>query len=185
MSTEQVENFETSVEIPEQVTVSLKKSMLGVTGPLGKTFKNFKKIPVSIEIQDKTVSIKTSGSRKKEYAIMNTAKSIIRTLCEGVIEGYTVKMKIVYAHFPITVKVENKEVLIENFQGERSPRKARIHGQTKVATKGDEIVLTGPVLSEVTQTSAEIEQKTRIKNKDHRVFLDGIYISSKSKGIEK
>ena len=86
---------------------------------------------------------------------------------------------------PFTVKAEKNLVLIENFQGERSARTARIHGQTKVTTKGDEIILTGPVLSEVSQTAAEIEQKTRIKNKDHRVFLDGIYISSKSKGIEK
>ncbi|HSG74039.1 MAG TPA: 50S ribosomal protein L6 [Nitrosopumilaceae archaeon] len=185
MSTEQAENFETSVEIPEQVTVSLKKNMLGVTGPLGKTFKSFKKIPVSIEIQDKKISIRTSGNRKKEYAIMNTVKSIIRTLCEGVISGYTVKMKIVYSHFPITVKVQNKEVLIENFQGERAARIARIHGQTKVVSKGDEVIITGPVLYEVTQTAAEIEQKTKVKNKDHRVFLDGIYIFSESKSIEK
>ena len=185
MSTEQVENFETSVEIPEQVTVSLKKNMLGVSGPLGKTFKNFKKIPVIIDVQDKKISIKTSGNRKKEYAIMNTVRSIIRTLCEGVVSGYTIKMKIVYAHFPITVKIQNKDVLIENFQGERAARLARVHGQTKVVSKGDEIILTGPVLTEVTQSAAEIEQKTKIKNKDHRVFLDGIYISSQSKGIEK
>ncbi|MFB5624756.1 MAG: 50S ribosomal protein L6 [Nitrosopumilus sp.] len=94
-------------------------------------------------------------------------------------------MKIVYAHFPITVKVQNNQVIIENFQGERAARIARIHGQTKIVAKGDEIILTGPVLSEVTQSAAEIEQKTKIKNKDHRVFLDGIYISSKTKGIEK
>lgn len=185
MSTEQAKNFETSVEIPEQVTVSLKRSMLGVSGPLGKTFKSFKKIPVLIEVQDKKISIKTSGNRKKEYAIMNTVKSIIRTLCEGVIDGYTVKMKLVYAHFPITVKIQNKVVLIENFQGERAARVARIHGQTKVVSKGDEVILTGPVLSEVTQSAAEIGQKTKIKNKDHRVFLDGIYIFSQSKSIEK
>jgi large subunit ribosomal protein L6 len=185
MSTKQAENFETSVEIPEKVTISLKKSMLGVSGPTGKTFKNFKKIPVSLEIRDKSIFIKTPGNRKKDLAIMNTVKSIIRTLCEGVIDGYTIKMKLVYAHFPITAKVKNKEVLIENFQGERSARIARIHGQTKVVPKGDEIILTGPVFSEVTQSAAEIEQKTKIKNKDHRVFLDGIYIYSQSKGIEK
>lgn len=185
MSTKQVENFETSVDIPEEVTVSLKKTMLGVTGPLGKTFKSFKKIPVSIELQDKKISIKTSGSRKKEYAIMNTVRSIIRTLCEGVIHGYTIKMKIVYSHFPVTVKIQGKQIMIENFQGERAARVARIHGQTKVASKGDEVILTGHVLSEVTQTAAEIQQKTKVKNKDHRVFLDGIYIFSESKSIEK
>ncbi len=185
MSTKQVTNYEITLDIPEQVTVSLKKSMLEVSGPLGKTFKNFKKIPISLEVKDKTILIKTQGSRKKEYAILNTAKSIINTLCEGVIEGYTVKMKVVYAHFPVTVKTKDKQVLIENFQGERAPRIARIHGQTKVVAKGDDVVLTGPVLTEVTQSAAEIAQKTKIKNKDHRVFLDGIYIYSKSKGLEK
>jgi len=185
MSTEQLENYETSLEIPDKVTVSLKKNMLSVSGPLGKTFKNFKKIPVSLEINGKKISIKTQGNRKKEYAILNTAKSVIKTLCEGVIDGYTIQMKVVYAHFPITVKIKDKDVIIENFQGERAPRVAKIHGHTKVVAKGDEIVLTGHVLSDVTQSAAEIEQKTKIKNKDHRVFLDGIYISSKSKGMEK
>ena len=185
MSTEQTENYETSLEIPDKVTVYLKKNMLSISGPLGKTFKNFKKIPVFLEINGKKISIKTQGNRKKEYAILNTAKSLIKTLCEGVIDGYTIKMKVVYAHFPITVKIKDKDVIIENFQGERAPRIAKIHGSTKVVAKGDEIVLTGHVLSEVTQSAAEIEQKTKIKNKDHRVFLDGIYIFSKSKGMEK
>jgi large subunit ribosomal protein L6 len=179
MSTDQTESFETSINIPDKVTLTLKKNMLAVSGPLGKTFKNFRKIP------DSKISIKTSGNRKKEYAILNTAQSIIRNLCEGVINGYTIKLKVVYAHFPITVKTKEDEVIIENFQGERSARIAKIHGQTKVVVKGDDIVLTGPVLAEVTQSAAEIVQKSKIKNKDHRVFLDGIYIYSKSKGIEK
>lgn len=179
------ENYETSIDIPDKVTVSLKKNMLTVSGPLGKTFKNFRKIPVSLEINEKNISIKTSGNRKKQYAILNTAQSIVRTLCEGVISGYTITLKVVYAHFPITVKTKDNTVIIENFQGERAPRIAKIHGQTKVVVKGDDITLTGPVLSEVSQSAAEIVQKSKIKDKDHRVFLDGIYINSKDKGIEK
>ena len=184
MSTEQT-NYEISLDVPEKVTVSLKNSMLEVSGPLGKTFKSFKKIPVMLEINDKTILIKTQGHRKKDHAILNTSKSIINVLCEGVIDGYTIKMKVVYAHFPVTVKIKDKQVLIENFQGERAPRIAKIFGQTKIVAKGDDVVLTGPVLTEVTQSAADIAQKTKIKNKDHRVFLDGIYISSKSKGLEK
>src|SRR5574338_472709 len=99
--------------------------------------------------------------------------------------GYTIKMKIVYAHFPITVKTKDKLVLVENFQGERAPRTAKIHGATKVASKGDEVVVTRPVLNDVTQTAAEIQAMTKVKNKDHRVFLDGIYQYHKTKGIEK
>ena len=159
--------------------------MLQVNGHLGKTYKSFKKIPVDISISDGKIFLKAIGTRNKNYAIMNTAKSIIRNLCEGVIEGYTIKMKVVFSHFPITVKVDGKKVLIENFQGERAPRVTKIWGGTKVVPKGDDVIITGHVLTDVTQTAAEIENKSRVKNKDHRVFLDGIYKFEKKKGIEK
>ena len=94
-------------------------------------------------------------------------------------------MKIVYAHFPITVKTKNDLVLIENFQGERSPRTAKIVGKTKVVAKGDDVIITGHVLTDVTQTAANIQQHTKVKNKDHRVFLDGIYVFEKKTGLEK
>ena len=184
MSTK-LDKLETAVDVPEGVTVSLNKNMLQVQGPLGKTFKNFKKIPVSLEINDNKVQLKAQGSRKRDYAIMNTARSIIKNLCEGIVDGYTIKMKVVYAHFPITVKTKDDLVLIENFQGERAARISKIVGQTKVNPKGDDVIITGSVLTEVTQTAANIEQKTKVKGKDHRVFLDGIYIYDKKKGIEK
>jgi|TARA_B110000014_G_C19982335_1_gene508667 large subunit ribosomal protein L6 len=185
MSTKQLDKFSTEVDIPENVKVSMKSHMLSVEGPLGKTYKNFKKIPVDIEIIDGKVSLKAQGTRNSNFAIMNTARSLIRNLIEGVIEGYTIKMKIVFSHFPINIKVEGKQVLIENFQGERAPRITKIWGKTKVMPKGDDVIITGHVLTDVTQTAAEIETKSRVKNKDHRVFLDGVYKFEKKKGIEK
>jgi len=185
MSTKQLEKFSTKVEIPENVKAVLKSSMLTVEGPLGKTYKNFKKIPVDIEINDNMVLLKARGTRNANYAIMNTARSIIRNLFEGVIDGYTIKMKVVFSHFPINVKIDDKQVLIENFQGERAPRVTKIWGETKVVPKGDDVIITGHVLTDVSQTAAEIENGSRVKNKDHRVFLDGIYKFEKKKGIEK
>ena len=185
MSTEQVEKFQDEVIIPEGVKVTQIKHMLGFEGPLGKTFKSFRKIPVNIEITEGKILLKATGFRKRDYSILHTAGSIIKNICEGLVIGYTIKMKIVYAHFPVTVKTKDNKILIENFQGERSPRIAKIHGKIKVAIKGDELTLTGHVYADITQTAAEIQLKTKVKNKDHRVFLDGIYISSSSKGIEK
>ena len=185
MSTKQLEKFSTEVEIPENVKVSFKSSMLAVEGPLGKTYKNFRKIRVDIKINDDMVLLKAQGTRNANYAIMNTARSIIRNLLEGVIDGYTIKMKVVFSHFPINIKINGKQVLIENFQGERAPRVTKIWGETKVVPKGDDVIITGHVLTDVSQTAAEIENKSRVKNKDHRVFLDGIYKFEKKKGIEK
>jgi large subunit ribosomal protein L6 len=184
MSTKQLEKLTTELEIPEGVTVTYDRPMIKVQGPLGKTWKSFKKIPVTIEIAENKVLFKAQGTRDKSRAIMNTARSIIRNLCEGVVKGYTIKMKIVFSHFPITVKVEGKQVLIENFQGERAPRKTNVWGETKVVPKGDDVIITGHVLTDVSQTAAEIENGSRVKNKDHRVFLDGIYKFEKKNGIE-
>ena len=184
MSTSQTDKFTEEVPIPEGVEVAMKKNMLQVSGKLGKTFKSFKKIPVHVEVDGGNIMLKAAGTRKKDYAILHTARSIIRNLCEGVQEGYTIKLKVVFAHFPITVKTKDDQILVENFQGERSARIARIVGATKVAPKGEDVIVTGAVLTEVTQTAANLQQCTKVKNKDHRVFLDGIYVYDKKKGIE-
>ena len=184
MSTEQIEKFQDEVSIPEGVKVTQRKNMLSFVGPLGKTFKSFRKIPVEIEVTEDKVILKSIGYKKRDYAILHTARSIIRNICEGLIVGYTLKMKVVYAHFPITVKVDGKTIVIENFQGERAPRKTYIVGNTKVIPKGEDVLLTGEVWTDITQTAANIELKTKVKNKDHRVFLDGIYGYEKKKGIE-
>ena len=184
MSTSQIDKLAAELEIPEGVTVTYDRPMITVQGPLGKTWKSFKKIPVTIDVKEGKVLFKAQGTRDKNRAIMNTARSLIRNLCEGVVEGYTIKMKIVFSHFPITVKVDGKTVLIENFQGERAPRKTKIWGETKVVPKGDDVIITGHVLTDVSQTAAEIENGSRVKNKDHRVFLDGVYKFEKKKGIE-
>ena len=179
------DKMETAVEIPKGVNASLDGHIVTVKGPLGKTHKSFRKIPVGITVESGRISLKALGTRKRDYAIMNTARSLLRNLCEGVVDGYTVKMKVVYAHFPITVKSQDGTVLIENFQGERAPRKARIVGRTRVESKGEDVIVSGHVLTDVTQTAANIQLQTRIKNKDHRVFLDGIYAYEKQKGISK
>ncbi len=184
MSTK-LDEFQEILEIPEGISITMKKHMMQFQGPLGKTFKSFRKIPVNIEINDGKIIIKAQGKRKRDYSILHTARSLIRNICEGLIEGYTIKMKVVYAHFPVTVKVQGKTISIENFQGERAPRITTIVGNTKVIPKGEDVILTGEVWTDITQTAANIELKTKVKNKDHRVFLDGIYVYEKKKGIEK
>lgn len=184
MSIEQ-EKFRDEVAIPDGVKVTKDRHMLTFEGPLGKTHQSFRSIPVVIEIEGSKVLLSTVERKKRDYAILHSARSLVRNICEGLVEGYTIKMKVVFAHFPITVKVEGKKILIENFQGERAPRLTRIVGNTKVVPKGEDVILTGEVWTDITQTAANIELKTKVKNKDHRVFLDGIYTYEKKKGIEK
>jgi len=101
----------------------------------------------------------------------------------GVTKGYTYKLKIVFSHFPISVKYQDKSVLIENFTGERRPRKIAVSGDVKVKIETDDIIISGIDLEHVSQTAANIEQSTKVRRKDPRVFLDGLYVYERNEGM--
>ena len=172
------------IPIPETMKAEVREDTIIIRGKLGTLKKNIRKLPVVVDIQDNKIIIRPRGTRKKDLAITNTAKSIITNLLTGLEKGFTYKLKIVSAHFPISVKVRGDKVYVENYFGERAPRVSQIRGEeTKVAVVGDDVIVQGPSLEDVSQTSANIELSTRMKGKDHRVFLDGLYIYSKEKGI--
>lgn len=169
-----------TLEIPEGISVSLEERTLLVKGKLGTIKKDFTKLPAFLTIENNIVKIEPYGTRRKDFAISKTAQSIINNMIKGVQNGYKYRMKIVFAHFPITVKIKDGKVHVENFFGERKARISNIVGDsTKVAIEGDDIVITGPHLEHVSQTAANIELSTRVKNKDQRVFLDGVYVYSR------
>ena len=173
------EDLSTMIEIPSDVTITEVNRELIVKGKLGSISKSFVKLPANIKIVDNTVTILPYGKRKRDLAISNTIRSLIANMIKGVQNGFTYKLKIVYAHFPISVKIKDRSVHVENYYGERSARVSKIIGEsTKVTLEGDDIVVTGPNLEEVSQTAANIEASTKVKNKDQRVFLDGVYIYS-------
>ncbi len=170
------QNLDTSISLPKGVSAKFDKGILSVQGPLGKVTQDFTKIPVDVQIASSDVKVLTHGARRKNRSMLNTAKSLIHNAFEGVTKGYQYKLKVIYAHFPVTVKVQGKKILVENFYGERSPRVAEIIGDTKAEVQGEDIVLNGISLQDVGQTAANLEQATTVKRKDLRVFLDGVYV---------
>ncbi len=172
------------VEAPASVTMTKDGNVIIVKGRLGIVKKDFTKLPAIISIDGNKTTIKPYGTRKRDLAVTNTARSIITGMIKGVEKGHTYRLKIIFAHFPISVKVKGREVQVENFFGERSPRVSQIRGEgTKVSVLGEDVVVQGPSLEDVSQTAANIELSTKIKNKDQRVFLDGLYIYSKEEGM--
>lgn len=175
---------EKAVEIPEGVDVKIDGRVITVSGEKGTLTKDFSHAPISVQKEGNLIKIRTEWPRKKEAAIVGTVSSHIRNMITGVTKGFTYKLKIVFSHFPISVKVEDKKVLIENFTGERSARIAKILGDAKVSVKSEDVIVQGINLEEVSQTAANIEQATRVKVKDPRVFLDGIYVFERLEGME-
>lgn len=169
-------NLDALVSLPKGVSAKFDKGVLSVQGPLGRVAQNFTKIPVDVQISSSEVKLVTHGARRKNRSMLNTARSLVHNAFEGVTKGYQYKLKVIYAHFPVTVKIQGKKILVENFYGERSPRVAEIIGDTKADVQGEDIVLNGVSLQDVGQTAANLEQATTVKRKDLRVFLDGVYV---------
>jgi len=173
-----------SIQIPEDVEVTIEGRKAIVKGSKGTLTRDFSYAPISIELNDKTIRIWAEWPRKKEAALVGTVYSHIQNMIIGVQKGFTCKLKIVFSHFPISVKVKEKTVSIENFTGERNPRKAKILGDVQVKVQSEDIIVQGINLEDVSQTAANIEQATKVKKKDPRVFLDGIYVYERSEGLE-
>ncbi len=176
-----VETLQRTLPIPDRVSVQLDGRRVKVRGPLGSLEDDLSHLPVDIALGEKEVQVSTRWPRKREVGMLGTALAQIRNMVKGVSTGYRYSLLIVYAHFPVTVKVDEKArvVKIENFTGEKTPRHARIVEGVKVMVKGEEITVEGVDLEAVSQTAANIQNATKIKKKDQRVFLDGIYVFQK------
>lgn len=180
-----VELSQRSISIPDGVQLNIDGRTIKATGPKGTLEEDFSHLPVQFALEGKTLRVYSQWARKREVALVGTALAHVRNMLRGVNSGYTYKLKLVYAHFPITVKVIEKEkkLTIDNFTGEKTPRNAKIVGAAKVKIAGDEVHVQGISLGDVSQTAANIQSATRIRDKDQRVFLDGIYIFEKSEGM--
>jgi len=174
-----------TLAIPEGVTVSVKTRTVTVTGPRGSLKRSFSHLAIELTIAPNGRTVKADlwfGSRQK-LACIRTVLTHIRNMITGVTKGFLFKMRMVYAHFPISVNIEKagKEVQVRNYLGEKQVRLIEMLGDVTAArsTDGtkDEIVLQGSDIDCVSQSAANIQQSSRVKDKDIRKYLDGVYVS--------
>ena len=168
------------IEVPDGVEITLDQDELtytiGVMGPKGEMQREFGKTRLQIVGEGGKLGIVCDYPRRKDASLQGTWAAHIRNMVRGVTTGFQYKMKLVYSHFPVKMAYKDGEFVISNFLGERSPRRVKIVGETKVEVKGEFVTLTGINKEDVAQSAANIEQATKIKGYDTRVFQDGIYI---------
>ncbi|WEW55664.1 60S ribosomal protein L9B [Emydomyces testavorans] len=85
--------------------------------------------------------------------------------------------------FPLTFSLKRR-----NFLGEQIVRRVVCQPGVEVAISQnvkDEIQLSGNSVENVSQSCADINQVCRVRNKDIRKFLDGIYVSEKGNIVDE
>ena len=186
----------TELQIPDEVTAEVDHLDLTVEGPAGSVTRCLWYPDVSVSVDSvptpsergedgdtvEAVVVESDEDDAETMSTLGTFESHVVNMFHGVTEGWEYKMEVFYSHFPMQVNVEGGEVVIENFLGEKAPRRTPVHGDTDVEVDGEELTLSGPDKEAVGQTAADIEQTTRVTDKDNRVFQDGVYITEKPKG---
>jgi large subunit ribosomal protein L6 len=168
-----------TLQTPEEVSAEMDHLELTVEGPEGSVTRRLWYPDVSVTVGDGEVVIESEADDAKTMSTLGTFESHVENMFHGVTEGWEYEMEVFYSHFPMQVAVEGDEVVIENFLGETAPRRTEVHGDTDVEVDEERVTLRGPDIEAVGQTAADIEQLTRVQEKDVRVFQDGVYITDK------
>jgi len=175
------------LDIPEGVEIDVKARLITVTGPRGTLTKNVRHVDMDIRVlKGKTtkVSLAVWQGGRKHVACLRTIRSLINNMVTGVTKGFRYKMRAVYAHFPINciIQDDGHSLEIRNFLGEKIVRHVNmLEGVEVIESKAqkDELILEGNDIDHVSQSAASIQGVCRVRNKDIRKFLDGIYVSDK------
>ena len=175
-----------SINVPEGVKVVCKDRIVTVTGPRGTLTKDLSHLVMEFRVVNngsKVTFVRWFGNRL-DLACIKTGLSLVENMITGVTKGFRFKLRFAYAHFPINVSVEGQVVEIRNFLGEKRVRSQTLPAgmkvyRTDVTKVKDELVVESIDLASVSQECAKIHQLCLVKNKDIRMFLDGIYVQTK------
>ncbi|OQX22159.1 MAG: 50S ribosomal protein L6 [Candidatus Altiarchaeales archaeon A3] len=171
--------MDSKILIPQGTNVEIINDMIKVKGKYGKVEKKFNSYDLQINANSKEVIISAKTDKKREKKLLNTYYSHINNMIKGANNKVLYKLKLVFSHFPVSLEVKGSELIIKNFLGEKAPRRAKILDGVTVKVTGKDLTVEGIDIEKTSQTAANIEQAGKIKNKDRRIFQDGIYVVEK------
>jgi len=174
-----IPDIKKEITIPEGIKATIINNILTINGEKGSLSREFIHPKIQIKIKDNTIALICKNPRKKQKALFGTFIAHINNMIKGTTKEFEYKMKTVFSHFPIKLSVEGKDFIIQNFLGERASRKALILEGVNVDIEGDDVTVHGIDIEKVGQTVANIERATLVRNRDVRVFQDGVYRTSK------
>ena len=97
-------------------------------------------------------------------------------------------MRLVYSHFPINALIpkDGNSITVKNFLGGKQDKVIDMIGKTKVTLTDkdvvkDELIFEGVDNAALSLCCARVSQVCTVGRKDVRKFLDGIYVSQKTK----
>ncbi len=133
---------------------------------------DFKHISVDMFLTEeegvKTLKVDYHSGKRKGLASLRTVISHVQNMITGVTKGFEYKLRLVYAHFPVNVNIEQKGTVVEirNFLGEKRVRVVKMLPGVSVARSEavkDELIVTGNSIDNVSHSCALISQSCLVR----------------------
>ena len=169
-----------SIQIPEGVSCELKGLDLVCKKGSTELVLDVNIPGISTKVKDGSIFFECVQGNKNEYKIIKSLLAHAKNQFTGLEGKYIYKLEAANVHFPMTFKVDGNKFIINNFLGEKKSRFADIVKGSTVEVKGQKITVTSNSKTSAGQTSANLEKATRVRNRDRRIFQDGIFIIEKA-----
>jgi large subunit ribosomal protein L6 len=180
MEKEKIKGIVEEIEVPKDLTLNMERNSI-IIKKGDKELKRKIGSLVEIKINNNKIILSIKKTSKNEKKELYTLKAHIKNMIKGLNEGFKYTLQVANVHFPITVKFDKttNEIIVKNFLGEKIDRKIKVNPDVEIKLDKDIIELESFDIEKAGQLAANIEKKTKVRNKDRRVFQDGIFITQK------
>ncbi len=168
-----------TVEIPQGVSCEYTNGILKCKKGSAELSRVISIPGVKVDVKGNTLVFNCDSANKKQYKVIKSYVAHLNNIFRGLDEKFVYKLQACNVHFPMTLKVDKDKLVISNFLGEKTPRYAKILSSVDVDIKGQNITVSSHNKEAAGHTAANMEKATKIRNRDRRVFQDGIFITHK------
>lgn len=168
------------IDVCEGLQVSVEGNKIMVRKDNQELTREFPTRTLNIAVDNNTVKISSFLDTAKSRAMVGTFKAHIINMIKGLQEPFVYKLKICSVHFPMSVKHSGDEIQIQNFLGEKKARKLKLLDGVDVKIEGQDITVSSSNKEYAGLVASRLEQATRLRKKDRRVFQDGIFMVEKA-----
>ena len=170
-----LDNITHNIELPEGVSANIDGDDVTLSkngSSISRTFRNSR---ISVISVDGKIQVFCDLPRRKHKALAGTWAAHLKNMVRGINSGFEYRLKAVYSHFPMTLKVDGNIMTITNLFGEKVPRSANLpwtpsEVQVRVENKVD-VIVTGADREKVGQTAANIERACKIRKGEVKTWI--------------
>ncbi|MBR9705522.1 50S ribosomal protein L6 [Candidatus Pacearchaeota archaeon] len=168
------------IEVPEGMSARIEDNVLIIKKDSEELIRKIN-AKVATKVEGNKIILEAKQATKNKKKMFGTMKAHIKNMITGLSEKFKYKLEVANVHFPMNVSLDKEAniLVVKNFLGERKDRRIKLVDGVEVKIDKNVIEIIGSDIEKAGQCAANIEKGTKVRNKDRRIFQDGIFIVDK------